>query len=78
MLLVMLQDCPGCELYHEKNPHLPSVIIPLIQADDTADLIPIRTALTQLGINKFPVVLNDSLTMTIPLSVVDPSCKADW
>jgi len=75
MLLCGLANCPGCKTIHETHPEIPYVVIPRDRRDVTRDIQPIYDAVSALRIIKFPVLLNDSLTSTLPLETIDKKLK---
>lgn len=72
MLLVGLENCKPCKIIHEKYPEIPFVEVPRQAANADKDVFEVKKALGRLGINEFPVLLNDSLTTVLPLSLIDP------
>ena len=75
MLLVGLQNCPGCKILHEKHPEISYVEVPRIAANADMDVFEVKKAIGLLGITHFPVLLNDALTEVIPLSIIEPKLK---
>ena len=75
MLLVGLENCPGCKIIHEKHPEIPYVVVPRQSANADKDIYEVKKALGRLGIHEFPVLLNNDMTEVLPLSTIDPKLK---
>lgn len=75
MLLVGLEDCKYCDIIHEKYPDVPFVEVPKRAANADKDVFEVKKAIGLLGITEFPVLLNDSFTKVLPLSLIDPKLK---
>lgn len=71
MLLVGLENCKACEIMHEKHPNVPFVEVPRHVANADKDVYEVKKALGRLGLNKFPILLNDDMTQALPLSLLD-------
>lgn len=75
MILVGLENCPGCKIIHEKHPEVPYVVVPRQVADADKDVFEVKKAVGRLGIDKFPVLLSDALNEVLPLSLIDPTLE---
>ena len=75
MLLVGLQDCPGCKLIHEKYPKVPYVEVPRLVENAHKDVFEVKKAIGRLGVTEFPVLINDAMNRILSLSLIDPSLK---
>ena len=75
MLLVGLENCPGCKTIHETHPEVSYVTLPRNYVNVTKDIQGIYDAVNRLNVTKFPVLMNDSLTAVLPLETIDPLLK---
>ena len=75
MLLVGLENCPGCKIIHEKYPEIPFVEIPRQAANANKDVFEVKKAIGKLGVTTFPVLLNDAMNRLLPLLLIDPNLK---
>ena len=75
MLLVGLENCPGCKIIHEKHPEISYVVIPRQAGNSDKDVFEVKKAIGRLGIQEFPVLLNDAMNKVLPLSLIDPNLK---
>ena len=75
MLLVGLENCPGCKILHSKYPEIPYVELPKMAANSDKDTFEVKKAIGLLGITDFPVLVNDAITKTLPLTLIDPNIK---
>lgn len=71
MLLITLENCPGCHIFQEAHPELPVIELPRNRLKDDEQTKTIRGVLDKLNLHEFPVILNDNLTANIPLHIVD-------
>jgi len=71
MIIIGLENCPGCKLFKSRHPNLPYIEITRNQTEDPQN-VNVKLALARLHIDKFPVVLNPGMTKVIPMATVDP------
>lgn len=75
MILVGLENCPGCKIVHAKFPNVPYVEVPRSSANADKDVFEVKKAMGRLGITEFPVLINDDMTEVLPLEILDPNLK---
>ena len=71
MIIVGLENCPGCKIIHDKYPNIPFVEVPRHAANANKDIFEIKKAIGRLGIMEFPVLLNDALNIVLPLTILE-------
>lgn len=77
MLLVLLENCPGCDVIREKRPDIPYVVVPRRVEKADKDTFEVKKALGRLGVNEFPVLLNNDMTQVLPMTLIDPDHKEE-
>ena len=75
MVLIGLENCKGCHILHDKYPDFPYIEVPRKIENADKDTYEIKKALARLGVREFPVLLNDSMTQVLPLSLIDKDLK---
>jgi hypothetical protein len=73
MILIGLENCPGCKIIKEKHPELRYIEVPRNTEGADSQILNIKKRLAQLKIHEFPALLNDGMTKQIALSVIEPN-----
>jgi len=71
MILIGLENCKPCEQLHARYPKVPFVEVPRHAASADMDVYEVKKALGRLGIREFPVLLNDAMTVVLPLKMIE-------
>jgi len=71
MILIGLEQCPGCEIVKEKYPNLPYKELPRKVKDGDTQSMNLKKRMGQLGVTEFPVLLNDGMTKVLPLTLLE-------
>jgi len=72
MILIGLENCPGCKIIKDKHPELRYIEVPRSTQGADRQVVNIKKRLGQLKVHEFPALLNDGMTKSIPLSVIEP------
>lgn len=72
MVLIGLENCEGCHIIHGKYPEIPFIEVPRKTEHCDKTMIEVKRALYRHGIDKFPVLMNDDLTVVLPLETINP------
>lgn len=74
MIVIGLEDCPGCKIFKEKHPELKYLEVPRKADPKDKSMLNIKKSLGRLNITKFPAIVNDGFTQRIDIKSVEP----DW
>ena len=77
MLLVSLEDCPGCNMFKMQHPEIPFIELPRNEKHDNEQSKTIRAIVKRLNVFAYPVLLTDELNAIIPLNTVDSRWPED-
>lgn len=67
MILVCLEGCKKSEKYLKEHPNTQHIFLAKDPMNNTKDQDRIFKAISRMGVNEFPVLLNDGLTRIIPI-----------
>ncbi len=71
MIILGLENCEGCKKLRDRHPGISYVEIPFGN-NGNKEIIEIKKRIYNLGINRFPSLVNDDFSQSIPVSVIDP------
>ena len=71
MILIGLENCPGCKIVKEKYPNLPYKELPRKVNEGDTQSMNLKKRMGQLNVTEFPVLLNDGMTKVLPLTLLE-------
>ena len=71
MIIIGLENCPGCKIVKEKYPDILYKELPRKVDKDDTNSMNLKKRMGQLGVTEFPVVLNDGMTKVLPLEMLE-------
>lgn len=71
MIIIGLENCPGCKLVKEKYPDVLYKELPRKVTEGDIQSMNLKKRMTALGVTEFPVVLNDGMTKVLPLEMLE-------
>jgi hypothetical protein len=71
MIILGLENCEGCKILRDRHPGISYIEIPLGKSGNK-EIIEIKKRIYNLGIDRFPSLVKDDFSQSIPVSVIDP------
>ena len=76
MVLIGLEHCPGCMIIKSRHPELPFKEVPRkIGPNTPKELIDLKKLMGKLGIEEYPVLMNDEMTEVLSLKLIEPNIQ---